>query len=87
MSQTAGIGGLASIRPSDVTVGAGMMTSSVSSAALLALDVTNGPGTEGGPVAGASTRRAAGTALVEDEEDELELDDGSAPGYRRAAGQ
>ena len=29
----------------------------------------------------------AGTALVEDEEDELELDDGSAPGYRRAAGQ
>ena len=29
----------------------------------------------------------AGTALVEDEEDELDLDDGSAPGYRRAAGQ
>ena len=29
----------------------------------------------------------AGTAFVEDEEDELELDDGSAPGYRRAAGQ
>lgn len=29
----------------------------------------------------------AGTALVEDEEDELDLDDGSAPGYRRAVGQ
>ncbi len=29
----------------------------------------------------------AGTALVEDEDDELELDDGAAPGYRRAVGQ
>ena len=29
----------------------------------------------------------AGTALVEDEEEELDLDDGSAPGYRRAVGQ
>ena len=29
----------------------------------------------------------AGTALVEDEEQELDLDDGAAPGYRRAVGQ
>ena len=29
----------------------------------------------------------AGTALVEDEEEELDLDDGAAPGYRRAVGQ
>ena len=29
----------------------------------------------------------AGTALVEDEDDELDLDDGAPPGYRRAVGQ
>jgi hypothetical protein len=29
----------------------------------------------------------AGTAVVEDEDEELDLDDGAAPGYRRAAGQ